>query len=152
MRSPAAILAAAAAVAALAPAVIAGPALAQSAINPGYWETTSKVTSPFPTHKTERRCIKPQDVAKFMEGQINHIYKCTYPKKVVADGRIELAGSCKTRDGDPVPISGSGSFTRETMHVEARIEPKIGGLTVPVHAQTDARRLGDDCPAPEAGG
>ena len=126
-------------------------ARAQNAISPGYWETTSKVTSPFPTHKTERRCIGPQDVAKFMEGQINHIYKCTYPKKVVADGHIQLAGSCKTRDGEPVPIEGTGSFTRDSMHVEARIQPKIGGLVVPIHAQTDARRLGDDCPAADGG-
>jgi hypothetical protein len=130
----------------------AAAAAAQDSITPGYWETTSKVTSPFPTHKTERRCIKPQDVSKFMEGQINHIYKCTYPTKVVADGKIRLEGSCKTRDGDPVPIAGSGSFTAETMHVEARIAPKIGGLTVPIHAETDAHRLGDDCPAPEAAG
>ena len=135
----------------LATAALAGPAAAQSAITPGYWETTSKVTAPFPTHKTERRCIKPQDVAKFMEGQINHIYKCTYPKKVVANGRLELQGSCKTRDGDPVPISGSGTFTGETMHIEARIAPKLGGLTIPVHAETDARRLGDECPADVAG-
>ncbi len=135
---------------ALAALALAGPAFAQKAINPGYWETTSKVTSPFPTHKTERRCIKPADVAKFMEGQINHIYKCTYPKKLVADGKMELEGSCKTRDGDPVPITGTGSFTSDTMHIEARIAPKIGGLTVPIRAQTDARRLGDDCPA-EAG-
>jgi hypothetical protein len=125
----------------------AGPAFGQSAITPGYWETTSKVTAPFPTHKTERRCIKPQDVAKFMEGQINHIYKCTYPKKLVADGKMELEGSCKTRDGEPVPITGSGSFTGETMHIEARIAPKFGGLTVPIHAETDAHRLGDACPA-----
>jgi len=125
----------------------AGAAAAQSAITPGYWETTSKVTAPFPTHKTERRCIRPADVAKFMEGQINHIYKCTYPKKSVSDGKIELQGSCKTRDGDPVPIEGSGSFTRETMHVEARIAPKIGGMTIAIRASTDAKRLGESCPA-----
>ena len=135
------------AAAALGLLALGGTARAQSAISPGYWETTSKVTSPFPTHKTERRCIKPADVAKFMEGQINHIYKCTYPKKLVANGRMELEGSCKTRDGDPVPITGTGTFTGESMHIEARIEPKIGGLTVPVHAQTDAHRLGDECPA-----
>ncbi len=28
---------------------IAAPAMAQKAISPGYWETTSMVTSPFPT-------------------------------------------------------------------------------------------------------
>jgi hypothetical protein len=129
----------------------AGAARAQSAISPGYWETTSRVTSPFPTQKTERRCIRPQDVVKFMEGRINHIYTCTYPTKEIGDGRIRLQGSCATRDGPPVPISGSGSFTSGAMHIEARISPKIGGLTVPIHAETDARRLGDACPAEAAG-
>jgi hypothetical protein len=139
------------ALAGLAAVTFAGAAAAQSAISPGYWETTSKVTAPFPTHKTERRCIRPQDVAKFMEGQINHIYKCTYPKKLVANGKMELEGSCKTRDGEPVPITGAGTFTSDSMHIEARISPKIGGLIIPIHAQTDARRLGDDCPPPESG-
>src|ERR1700744_3286547 len=97
----------------LAPAVLiwgaAGPAAAQKAISPGYWETVSKVTSPFPTQKTERRCIQPADVAKFMEGKINHIYKCTYPTKEVGGGKIVLKGSCATKDGPPVPINGSGT-------------------------------------------
>jgi hypothetical protein len=125
-------------------------ALAQKAISPGYWETTSKVTAPFPTHKTERRCIKPQDVAKFMEGKINHIYTCTYPTKRVGDGKIHLAGSCATRDGAPVPIFGEGTFTAETLHLDARISPQIAGLTIPVKASTDAKRLSDSCPAPDA--
>jgi hypothetical protein len=137
---------------ALAPALaLAAPALAQNAISPGYWETTSKVTSPFPTHKTERRCIKPSDVAKFMEGKINHIYTCTYPTKEVGGGKIRLEGTCATRDGPAIPISGQGTFSSETMHIEARIAPQIGGLTVPVRASTDARRLADACPAEGAG-
>ena len=130
---------------------LGGAALAQSAISPGYWETTSKVTSPFPTHKTERRCIKPQDVAKFMEGKINHIYTCTYPTKVIADGKMRLEGTCATRDGPPVPISGNGTFTADSMHLEARIAPKIAGLTIPVRAETDAHRLADACPVETAG-
>ena len=124
----------------------AGPAAAQDAINPGYWETTSKVTSPFPTHKTERRCIKPQDVAKFMEGKINHIYTCTYPTREIAGGKIRLEGSCATRDGPAVPISGSGTFSSDAMHIDARIVPQIGGLSVPIRASTDAKRLSETCP------
>jgi len=127
----------------------AAPAVAQRAISPGYWETTSKVTSPFPTHKTERRCIKPSDVAKFMEGKINHIYTCTYPTKRVGEGKIRLEGTCATRDGPDIPISGSGTYSADSMHIEARIAPKIGGLSIPVRASTDAHRLGDACP--EAG-
>ncbi|THD63962.1 DUF3617 family protein [Phenylobacterium sp.] len=129
---------------------LAGPAAAQKAISPGFWETTSKVTSPFPAQKTERRCIQPADVAKFMEGKINHIYKCTYPTKEIGAGKIRLEGSCATKDGAPVPISGSGTFTGDSMHLEARISAQVGALTVPVHAVTDAKRLGDACPDPAA--
>jgi hypothetical protein len=129
---------------------LAGPAAAQKAISPGYWETTSKVTSPFPAQKTERRCLQAADVAKFMEGKINHIYKCTYPTKEVGGGKIRLEGTCATKDGPPVPISGSGTFTAESMHLEARVSPQIGGLTIPVHATTDAKRLSETCPDPSA--
>lgn len=125
-------------------------AAAQNAISPGYWETTSKVTSPFPTHKTERRCIKPNDVSKFMEGRINHIYTCTYPTKRVGDGKIWLQGSCATRDGAPIPISGAGTFTSDSLHLDARIAPQIAGLRIPIRATTDAKRLGDSCPAETA--
>jgi hypothetical protein len=129
-------------------AAVAGPAAAQKAISPGYWETVSKVTSPFPTQKTERRCIRPADVAKFMEGKINHIYTCTYPTKEIGGGKIHLQGTCATRDGPPIPISGEGTFTSDSMHMQARIAVQVGGLNVPVHASTDARRLGDTCPDP----
>jgi hypothetical protein len=134
----------------LAALAAAGPAAAQNAISPGYWETVSKSTSPLPASKTERRCIKPQDVSKFMEGKINHIYTCTYPRKEVGGGKIHLEGTCATRDGPPVPISGQGTFTSDTLHIDARASIQFGGLSVPVKASTDAKRLGDACPAAEA--
>lgn len=128
-------------------ALCAGPAAAQKAISPGYWETTSKVTGiPLVAPKTERRCIQPSDVAKFMEGRINHIYKCTYPTKEVGGGKIRLQGTCATKDGPPVPISGDGTFTADSMHVEARVVASFGGMNIPVHATTDAHRLSDTCP------
>lgn len=126
---------------------VAGAAAAQGAISPGYWETISKSTSPVPTSKTERRCIKPQDVTKFMEGKVNHIYTCTYPTKEVGGGKIRLAGTCATRDGPAIPISSQGTFTSDTLHLEARISLQLGGLSIPVRARTDARRIGDACPA-----
>ena len=127
----------------------AGPAAAQSeSIAPGYWETTNSVVSPMRSTKTERRCIQPKDVAKFMEGPSNHIYHCTYPTRIVTAGTIQLKGSCATRDGKPIPVSGQGTFTRDTFHMEARVAAQLGPMTVPVHAVTDARRIGDECPAP----
>ena len=130
----------------------AAPAASQSAISPGYWETISKVTSPFPTQKTERRCIKPADVTEFMEGKINHIYTCTYPTKEIGAGKIRLQGTCATRDGPAIPITGQGDFTSDTLHLEAHISPQIGGLTIPVRASTNAKRLSESCPTETAAG
>ena len=124
-----------------------GSASAQTGVTPGYWEITNQVVSPFPTRKVEKRCIRPADVAKFMQGPSNHIYTCTYPTRDIAGGRIRLAGSCKTRDGKPVSVTGRGAYTGDTFHVDANIQAQIGGFTLPVHARTTARRLGDDCPA-----
>jgi hypothetical protein len=131
------------------------PALAQTPIAPGWWETTNTVLSPLHSAKTERRCIRPADVAKFMEGPGNHIYHCTYPTKVFRDGRIRLKGSCKSRDGAPFPIEGTGTYSRESFHLEAVAHPAIGPITLPVRAATDAHRLAEACPkleTPEAAG
>jgi hypothetical protein len=121
-----------------------------NAIAPGWWETTNQVISPLHSTKVERRCIRPQDVAKFMDGPQNHIYHCTYPTRVVGEGVIRLRGSCASRDGRPFPIAGEGTFSRDTFHVEARASYQFGPLTIPIHAMTDAHRLGADCPAETA--
>ena len=131
-------------------AAVAGPAAAQTTIAPGYWETTSRVISPIPTSKTERKCIKPEDIDKFIGGAPNRHYACTYPTREVANGKIRLAGSCKTKNSAPVPISGEGTYTRDTLRLEARVEAKLGGLTVPVRARTEGRRIADTCPEPTA--
>lgn len=129
-------------------AASSAPAAEPNAIAPGYWETTNKVLSPFRTTKVERRCIRPQDVAKFMNGPSNHIYTCTYPTRVVNQGSIHLKGSCASRDGKPLPISGEGTFTRDTFHMDAHVGAQLGPLQIPVHAVSDARRLSAECPAP----
>ncbi len=133
----------------LAPSLAVLPAAATAqpnAISPGYWETKNQVVSPFPSSKVERRCIRPQDVAKFMEGPSNHIYHCTYPTRVIGPGTIRLKGACATKDGKPIPISGEGTFTEDSFHMDAHVSAQLGPMSVPVHAVTDAHRLGPDCP------
>ncbi|HEY8617493.1 DUF3617 domain-containing protein [Phenylobacterium sp.] len=138
-----------------APALLAGalalPAAAQTPIAPGYWETTSQILSPLPTKKTEKRCIREEDVEKFIGGSPNRHYTCTYPTREIAGGKIRLAGSCKTKNSEPVPITGEGVYTRDTLRLDARVKAKLGGITVPVHARTSGRRIADTCPAPAAG-
>jgi len=135
-------------------ALLAGPALASShtTIEPGYWETTSQVLSPFPTTKVERRCIRPEDVDKVIAGSPNHNYTCTYPTKEIGGGKIRLAGSCKTKNSDPVPISSEGVYTADSLRMDAYVRAKVGALTIPVHARTSAKRLGDTCPTTDADG
>lgn len=137
---------------ATAAAVLAGPALASrhTTIDPGYWETTSQVLSPFPTTKVERRCIKPEDVDKVIAGSPNHNYTCTYPTKEISGGKIRLAGSCKTKNSDPVPISTEGVYTSDSLRMDAYVKAKVGALSIPVHARTSARRLGDTCPTEDS--
>ena len=133
---------------AAAAAALAGPAAAQSTIAPGYWETTSRIISPIPTSKTERKCIRAEDIDKFIGGSPNRHYTCTYPTREVANGKIRLAGSCKTKNSAPVPITGEGVFTRDTLKLDARVRAKLGGLSVPIHARTEGKRIGDTCPDP----
>ena len=135
-------------------ALVAAPAARAAppeAIAPGYWETTNQVLTPMRSTKVERRCIRPQDVARFMEGPGNHIYRCTYPTRVIANGTIRLEGTCSTKKGPALPVSGEGTFTRDTFHMEARVGAQLGPVTLPVRARTDARRLGPDCPAENEG-
>jgi len=139
----------AAAVAALALTAAGGAAAAAelNAIAPGYWETDNQLVSPIHQSKVERRCIHPQDVAKFMNGPQNHIYTCTYPTRIIGEGTIRLQGSCATKTGRPVPVSGEGTFTRDTFHMDAHVQAQMGPLPLPLHAVTDAHRLSAVCPA-----
>ena len=138
----------------LAAAVLAGPAsaTAHTTIEPGYWETTSQIISPFPTSKTEKRCIRPEDVEKVIAGSPNHNYTCTYPTKQIGDGKIRLAGSCKTKHDPPVPITTQGAYTRDSLRLDATVRAKIAGLSVPVHARTTGKRIADTCPTADAAG
>ncbi len=137
--------------------LFAAPALAQEpeqktpepkTIEPGYWESVHRVSWPVPYRKVERRCIQPADVAKFLLGPSNHIYKCVYPVRQIGNGTIRLEGSCATKRGKPVPLTGSGTYTATTLKMQVRIVPELGGLDIPVHASTDAHRIGDVCPTP----
>jgi hypothetical protein len=112
-------------------------------IRPGYWESVNTVGFPVNSTKTDRRCITPKDVEKFVQGPRNHIYDCQYPEHSAADGQISFNGRCVDKKGFSVKISGHGEYTQTTLKMSALV--KIGPLAV--EASTDAHRLGDACPA-----
>lgn len=131
-------------------ALIGAPSLAaaQDAILPGYWETTNRLISPLPTKKTEMRCITQADVAKFMMGPSNRHYQCTYPTRSFANGKINLKGTCRSKKGRVVEVSGQGDFTSTTFKLTANIATEWAGLPIAGKASTEAKRVSDACPAP----
>lgn len=128
----------------------ATPALAAAPlIQPGYWESTNRLLSPIKQTKTEKRCITPADVDKFMSGPSNRHYKCTYPTRVFADGRIVLKGTCVSKKGRKVAVQGQGAYTPTSFNLTAEIATEFLGLDIAGRASTEARRIADACPPPE---
>lgn len=135
-------------IAALLAVALTAPAAAQTAIQPGYWETTNRLLSPIPSTSKEMRCIQPADVDKFMAGPSNRHYACTYPTRIIAHGRIVLKGTCVSKKGRQVSVSGKGSYTFTSFHLDADIATEFAGLPISGRASTDAHRVADACPPP----
>ena len=134
----------------LAVLVVAGPALAQTAITPGYWESTNKLLSPIRQTSVEKRCITPADVDKFMAGPSNRHYTCTYPTRRIQNGTITLKGTCVSKKGQKVAIQGSGTYTPTSFMLTADVATEFLGLDIAGRASTEAHRIGDVCPTPPA--
>lgn len=130
-------------------AIAAPAAAAAPTIQPGYWESTNRLLSPIRQTKTEKRCITPADVEKFMSGPSNRHYACTYPTKVFAGGKIRLKGSCVSKKGRKVAVEGAGSYTLTSFDLTAEIATEFLGLDIAGKASTEARRIADVCPPPE---
>ena len=133
--------------------VLAAPAspgfAATKTIEPGYWESTNRLLSPIKQTKTEKRCITPADVEKFLSGPSNRHYACTYPTKVFAGGQIRLKGTCVSKKGRKVAVQGQGSYTPTSFNLTAEIATEFLGLDISGRASTEARRIADTCPPPE---
>lgn len=128
---------------------VASPAAAAAPpITPGYWESTNKLLSPIRQTSTEKRCITPADVEKFMAGPSNRHYKCTYPVNIIANGKITLKGACVSKKGQKVAVQGSGEYTPTSFTLTADIATEFWGLDIAGRARTEARRIADTCPPP----
>ena len=132
-------------------ALLASPALAQeTTIQPGYWEVTNKVSAIISQTKTERRCITPAEVSKFVMGPSNRHYKCDYPTRVFKDGKISLKGQCATKNGSKAALQATGTYSPTTFTMVADISTVYAGLPLSARATTTAKRISDTCPAPQA--
>ncbi|MDP1600606.1 DUF3617 family protein [Phenylobacterium sp.] len=131
--------------------LLTSPALAQdTTIQPGYWEVTNKVSAIVSQTKTERRCITPAEVSKFVMGPSNRHYKCDYPTRVFKDGKISLKGQCATKNGSKAALQATGTYSPTTFTMVADISTVYAGLPLSARATTTAKRISDTCPAPQA--
>lgn len=132
-------------------ALLAAPALAQdTTIQPGYWEVTNKVSAVISQTKTEKRCITPAEVAKFVMGPSNRHYKCDYPTRVFKDGKITLKGQCATKNGSKAALKATGTYSPSSFTMVADISTTYAGLPLSGRATTTAKRISDTCPVPAA--
>ena len=128
--------------------MLAAPAAAQEqTILPGYWDVTNKVSAIISQTKTEKRCITPSEVSKFVMGPSNRHYKCDYPTRVFKDGKIRLKGACATKNGSKAALEATGTYSPTTFTMNAKISTTYAGVPLSGIATTTARRIRETCPA-----
>jgi len=134
--------------AALAVCLLVLPLAARAAsypINPGYWEVKENWLGL--VHQTERVCVEPRNIVKFLAAPCNHIYRCVYPVQQMGGGKIHFEGTWSKR-GELYHVRGSGDYS------PTRVELGVTGhghwhvMPVPnVSASIRGAFLGPDCPA-----
>lgn len=135
------------AIAAAAGALIAIPALAANTppdpkVLPGYWEYSYRLAG-IPVSK-EHKCLKPDEISRFFDGPQNRHYKCTYPTKVVGDGKAQFIGTCVDKRGRTAPMNAQGTYTPTNFNLKLRVRTING---IPMSGSMNAKWLGASCPA-----
>ena len=112
-------------------------------ISPGYWEATTDFLGL--TRKTERYCVEPKTVVKFMLGPCNHHYQCSYPVQQVGGGKAHFEGVIKN-SSERYRVNGDVAYTATTLDLKMsgaghwKLAPIAGFATIAAH------RLSADCP------
>ena len=112
-------------------------------INPGYWEV---VLHWLLIDRTERYCVEPRNIARFMAVPCNHIYHCSEPTEVF-DGDTFSFQEVVSGSHERFDVRGHGAYAPERLHVSARIQGHYKILPVVILGSLDGRFLGADCPA-----
>jgi hypothetical protein len=133
---------------ALAAACLVLPTLAAAQgypITPGYWEVATNWLGV--VKKTERYCVEPEAIPRFLGGPCNHIYHCSYPVQDFHDGKTRFEGDIRGND-ELYHVKGGGSYTATTMDMHAtgaghwRFVPIVGA-----QASMKAHFLAETCPS-----
>jgi hypothetical protein len=114
---------------------------------PGYWELSNTWIFIFHFKSVEKKCFTADDVAGVLQGPSNAHYACTYPRREVGDGHLQLVGTCVEKRGQVAQITASGTYGPEAFRLDARLSTTIAGIRLVGEGRTEARRLSETCPA-----
>jgi hypothetical protein len=112
-------------------------------IHPGYWQ----VVEHWPLiNRTERYCVEPWNIVRFMAAPCNHIYHCVYPVQTIGADTFHFEGVITGRD-QRFDVRGGGEYTPGSLHLSVIGLGHWRILPVVFNASLDGRFLGPDCPA-----
>jgi len=112
-------------------------------ISPGYWEATTDFLGL--SRKTERYCVEPKSVTKFMLGPCNHHYQCDYPVQQVGGGKAHFEGVIKNRS-ERYHVQGDATYTATTLDMKMTGSGHWKLVPLAGFASVQAHRLASDCP------
>jgi hypothetical protein len=135
--------------AALALSVSATPSAAQpqgaseaGKVRPGYWRYSTKVS--IFGGSTENKCLRKDEIERFLFNPCNHHHVCTYPVKQIGNGRLHLEGQwVEKKKGTKIPVTADGNYAEKSLAMTAHIKI-FGGI--PVSGQIQGTWLSDTCP------
>lgn len=110
-------------------------------LQPGLWEYTYK-WGIIPLH-SENKCLKASEIDDFAAGLCTRHYRCEYPTKQFADGKITLKGTWTDKKGRVAPVSATGVYTPDTIKLNVRLRT-VDGL--PLAATATGKRVAATCP------
>ena len=128
-------------------AVVANTAAASAAetpILPGLWKYSAKVLFGLAEVEGGRRCLKADEVEKFIAFPGNRHYKCEYSRKTVANGVVDMQGACVDKKGRSAPIRARGTYTPENFRLNINLKTTNG---IPLSGVMTAQRVSATCPA-----
>ena len=130
----------------LATAPSAGPAApvqsASQPVLPGYWEYTTRALG---QGDTETKCVRPSEINRFFGGLSTNRWRCTYPTRVVGNGRARFEGTCQDKKGRRIQVRLNGTYEDTSFSFRGWAQLLRGTPYIP--ASITARRISAQCPA-----
>ena len=113
-----------------------------SKVRPGYWRYNTKVS--ILGGKSEMKCLRKEEIERFLFNPCNSHHVCTYPVKQIGGGRMHLEGQwVEKKKGTRIPVTADGTYTPTTIAMTAHIKI-LGGI--PVSGQIQGQWVSDACP------